>query len=109
MSATITWSVKSMHTVNEAQPNIVHLVVVSVKAEQDGFQAVYDEPLLLERPTGDFTPYEQLTQEQVLQWVFDILTPAGVAQREYGVSENVAHQINPPQAPAIQSLPWTTG
>ena len=107
MSATITWSVTDMRTVNENYPNIVHLVVVSLKATQNGVEVVSKEPLLLERPTGEFTPYENLTEAQVLQWVFDVFTPQGVAQRENGILENLRDQLTPPVAPVPTPLPWT--
>ena len=45
-------------------------------------------------PTGEFTPYDDLTQEQVLGWCYE----NGVDQAaiEANVSKQIADQINPP-------------
>ena len=53
-------------------------------------------------PTGNFTPYDQLTQDQVLGWCF----ANGVDQAaiEANVSAQIADQINPPVI--APPLPW---
>jgi hypothetical protein len=53
-------------------------------------------------PTGSFTPYPDLTQEQVLSWCY----ANGVDQAaiEANVSLQIQNQINPPVA--ALPLPW---
>jgi len=53
-------------------------------------------------PSSDFTPYEDLTQEQVLGWCFS----NGVDQKaiEANVSAQIENQINPPVI--APPLPW---
>ena len=53
-------------------------------------------------PTGSFTPYKDLTQEQVLSWCY----ANGVDQAaiEANVSLQIANQINPPVVSL--PLPW---
>ena len=53
-------------------------------------------------PTGSFTPYEDLTQEQVLQWCYE----NGVDKTaiEANVSLQIENQINPPVVSL--PLPW---
>jgi hypothetical protein len=53
-------------------------------------------------PTGSFTPYEDLTQQQVLDWCFS----NGVDQAaiEANVSLQIENQINPPII--APPLPW---
>jgi len=53
-------------------------------------------------PSGDFTPYEDLTQDQVLGWCF----ASGVDKTaiEANVSAQIADQINPPVI--APPLPW---
>jgi len=53
-------------------------------------------------PTGEFTPYEDLTQEQVLGWCYS----NGVDQAaiEANVSLQIENQINPPVV--TLPLPW---
>ena len=53
-------------------------------------------------PTGSFTPYEDLTQEQVLDWCYE----NGVDKTaiEANVSAQIENQINPPVV--VLPLPW---
>jgi hypothetical protein len=53
-------------------------------------------------PSGDFTPYEDLTQDQVLSWCF----ANGVDQAaiEANVTAQIENQINPPII--APPLPW---
>jgi len=53
-------------------------------------------------PTGSFTPYPDLTQEQVLSWCY----ANGVDQAaiEANVSLQIQNQINPPVV--VLPLPW---
>jgi len=53
-------------------------------------------------PSGEFTPYEDLTQEQVLGWCFS----NGVDQAaiEANVTQQIENQINPPVV--TLPLPW---
>ena len=53
-------------------------------------------------PTGSFTPYEDLTQEQVLQWCYE----NGVDKTaiEANVTLQIENQINPPVV--VLPLPW---
>ena len=52
-----------------------------------------------------FTPYDQLTQEQVLGWVKDIMGPDQVAQYENGALADLELLINPPIVNL--PLPWS--
>jgi hypothetical protein len=55
-------------------------------------------------PSGDFTPYEDLTEQQVLGWCFS----NGVDQTaiEANVTQQINDQINPPVI--APPLPWVT-
>ena len=53
-------------------------------------------------PSGSFTPYEDLTQDQVLQWCYE----NGVDKNaiEANVTAQIQNQINPPVV--TLPLPW---
>lgn len=54
-------------------------------------------------PTGaDFTPYNQLTQDQVLQWCWE--NGVDKAATEAAVQTQINNQINPPVV--SPPLPW---
>lgn len=51
-----------------------------------------------------FTPYDQLTQAQVIGWVKDALGEEAVTGYEANVAQQIADQINPPVV--SPALPW---
>ena len=53
-------------------------------------------------PSGSFTPYEDLTQDQVLGWCYE--NGVDQASIEANVSAQIADQINPPVI--APPLPW---
>jgi hypothetical protein len=53
-----------------------------------------------------FTPYEDLTEAQVIGWVQDALGAEQVAAYEANVAQQIADQIDPPVV--TPPLPWAT-
>ena len=51
-----------------------------------------------------FTPYDQLTEQQVLGWVKDVMGPEQVAQYEAGALADLERLVNPPVINL--PLPW---
>ena len=56
-------------------------------------------------PTGSFTPYEDLTQDQVLGWCYE--NGVDKVAIEANVNKQIADQINPPII--APPLPWLNG
>jgi hypothetical protein len=54
-----------------------------------------------------FTPYEDLTEVQVVGWVQDALGAEQVASYEANVAQQIADQIDPPVV--TPPLPWAEG
>jgi hypothetical protein len=52
-----------------------------------------------------FTPYEDLTEAQVIGWVQDALGAEQVAAYEANVAQQIADQIDPPVV--TPPLPWS--
>jgi len=53
-----------------------------------------------------FTPYNQLTQAQVIGWVQESLGAQGIANYEANVQGQINSLENPPVSPVTQPLPW---
>jgi hypothetical protein len=56
----------------------------------------------------DFIPLEDLTEEEVLEWVKLSLGENGVISIEACIQGQIDSQINPPQTPENTPLPWQT-
>jgi hypothetical protein len=69
---------------------------------QDQYSASIYNTCQLPAPEGTFTPYADLTQDQVLGWIW----ANGVDQQatEQAVQTNIDNQINPPIV--TPPLPW---
>lgn len=55
-------------------------------------------------PQTAFVPYDQLTEPQVIQWVFDVLGEGKVLAIETNLAEQLAYQQNPPVV--VLPNPW---
>jgi hypothetical protein len=111
MSATITWTIQWMNAYPQYDGQTD--VVISAGWACNGLQiegnkryngTVYGSASFTLNPDVPFTPYADLTQDQVLGWVW----ASGVDKTatEAAVQQQIDNQINPPivQPP----LPWVT-
>lgn len=111
MSATITWRVGTLECYPEYQHNTD--VVFTVHWDCLGSETVsgstyngrtYGSTGVTYHSGSDFTPYEQLTQEQVLGWVWDAIGSDSKQNYESAVQTQINNQINPPIV--TPPLPW---
>ena len=107
MSATITWSVTAMDAYPQVdgETDVVFTVHWTCAGVQDTFSSSIYSTCSVPTPTGGaFTPYDQLTQAQVLGWIWG----NGVDQTatEAAVQQQINNQIDPPVV--TPPLPWVT-
>ena len=107
MTATITWSVTAMDAYPQAegQTDVVFTVHWTCAGVQDTYQAsVYSTCGVTYLSGTPYTTYAQLTQDQVLGWIW----ASGVdkAATEAAVQQQINNQINPPVV--TPKLPWIT-
>jgi hypothetical protein len=57
---------------------------------------------------GAFIPFENLTQEQVIEWVKAAVRPEDKAHYEMGLTRILAMKANPPVRPVVKPAPWNT-
>jgi len=95
------WSVTKLEvTTYEGLTDVVISVSWSVTDTQQGITETISGVTLVEHPGDNFTPYDQLTEAQVLEWVFKKVSQSGteaiVTQR---IQDKITPAIDPP-------LPW---
>lgn len=95
------WSVTKLEvTTYEGLTDVVISVSWSVTDTQQDITETFSGVTLVEPPGDNFTPYDQLTEAQVLEWVFKKVSQAGteaiVTQR---IQDKITPAIDPP-------LPW---
>jgi hypothetical protein len=107
MTITNTWNVLQMDAYPEKDGEedvvfTVHWTLTGTDGTYNG--SVYGSVGVNVDPEEPFTPYEDLTQEQVIGWVKDALGEDQVASYEENVAQQIENQINPPIV--TPPLPW---
>jgi hypothetical protein len=106
MTATITWNVSALDCYPQEGGNTD--VVFNVHWTCAGTDGTYNASVYstcsVPAPTGSaFTPYANLTQEQVLGWIW--ANGVDQAATEAAVQQQIDNQINPPVV--TPPLPWS--
>lgn len=100
-----TWSIYSMSLkpVEGSFTDVVYIAFWQCQATDSGYTAdiMGNVALPSPEPGAPFTPYPDLTQQQVLDWVFAVMGPQTVSMIEAEVDVKLQNLINPP----IISLP----
>jgi len=107
MSVTNTWIVEQMdcYPQAEGQTDVVFIIHWRVNAANGNYTATSYGTVGVTYVAGaPYTPYADLTQDQVVGWVQASLGPEQVVNIEAALATNIANQINPPVV--TPPLPW---
>jgi hypothetical protein len=101
---TILWIIERL-LVKPTEGSLTDVVITAdwrCNGSQESFSGTCYGSCSFQPPSGSFTPYDQLTEQQVLDWCF----ANGVDQKaiEANVSLQIENQINPPII--APPLPW---
>lgn len=102
---TFTWVINSLQVMQSPEPNTVVMSNFTILGEEGGItgSVTYSVNLLPANPNS-FTPYDQITQAQAIQWTQEALGPDRVAAMEGEVQAQIDAQKIPEPQPA--PLPW---
>lgn len=107
----VTWQVQQMTCYPQADgyTDVVFKVdwvcIAAVSAEPNAQSAYVTSSTYLTQPSGSFTPYDQLTQEQVLGWVWGV-PDFPKFETESSAVNQLDQLVNPPVV--TPPLPWAT-
>jgi hypothetical protein len=109
MTVTSTWKIEQLdcYPTKEGQTDVVFTIHWRVNGTDGTYDATnYGTLAVTYVADAAFTPYANLTQDQVIGWVKDSMGADMVADIEAGISVRIANLANPPViSPA---LPWAT-
>lgn len=107
MANTYYWYVQSLECYPESggQQNVIFKIYWQLDGT-DGPNSgtIYGDVNTTYTAGGPFTPYNQLTQDQVIGWVKEALGPEGIAEAQANVDAQIAAAANPPVV--SPPLPW---
>ena len=103
MATTFTTTINSMYTIDTPEPGFVCNVLWTVTGVDGTYTAeIGGNSLFTVQEGPTFTPYDQLTQAQVLAWI-----PAEqITSAQECVQGQIKSLITPPVSPANTPLPW---
>ena len=105
MNITYTWTVTKMDCYPQEGNNtdVVFIVHWTCSGANETYCGSVYGTCNVPTPSGPFTPYADLTQDQVLGWIW----ASGVdkTSAEAAVAQQIANQINPPVV--TSPLPWS--
>jgi len=99
MAITYNWIVEQMNSYPEKDgyTDVVFTVYWRINANEGNYNATnYGSVGVTLDPEATFTPYSELTQDQVVGWVQSAMGPELVADIEAGLAGQIAALINPP-------------
>jgi len=102
------WKVSQMIVAPEqgGQTNVVVNAFYSVTSEIVG-AATFNSGQWFTYTGGEFTPYDQLTEEQVIGWIQSALGQDGVASIYANIDAQVENILHPKPQPQPEPLPWS--
>lgn len=101
------WKIKNMMAKpHEGLENVVTSVLFEVSKTSGEFTVDYSSSCIL--TLGDsFTPFADLTEDQVISWVKADLGEDMIKSIENSLDGQLESLTNPPVSPEIVELPWS--
>jgi hypothetical protein len=102
MTATTEWNIAQLE--RHLTDGAVYTAHWTVSLEEEGESAsAYGSVGFSDPDPTDFTPYDELTKEQVVGWVKDVLGEEQVTSVEESLANQIQEKLNPTDSPGI---PW---
>lgn len=110
MTITYKWTVNSMLTVQQPNPNYVTNVAWMVEGTDGTYFARCGNNTSFDSgQASSFIPYDQLTEELVIEWIKSALGQEGVADYEKAIQTQIEELSKAATTPQSAALPWQQG
>ena len=107
MAITYTWTVTNMSVLQTPQPNFVVNAEWLCSGVEDAYSAeIGGVQSFPDQQGADFVPYANLTEAEVLGWIWEQMGANGKSNSEACVEGQIESEKNPPVSPTQEPLPW---
>jgi hypothetical protein len=90
-------------------PDTVVSVLFQITAADGNYTADIKRAASFQSVDGaPFTPFSQLSEQQVIEWVKASIPANIIAQIEKMLIKSIEQKKNPPVRPAVKPAPWST-
>ena len=89
---------------DNGHPNVIYAVDWRLTGQDAHYSSDFYGRVSLPEPSGIFTPYNDLTEAQVQEWVESALGAEQVAAYKAAIAQQIEMQKNP--IDAVLPLPW---
>ena len=107
---TYVWTITSLSTVPRVDARLDVVVLAQwtlVGKDELGVQGSLNSSSQFTLTQGQgYTPYKDLTEDEVIGWVQATLGIAGVTNAEASIQSQITSTLNPSVIPTPQPLPW---
>jgi len=108
MTTSFIWKIGQLYTVQQPDPDYVVTAVWTVFGQDGQYSGVRTGSAEFDsQQASSFIPYNQLTQDIVLQWVYASLGEQGVAEMQANVQAQIDYQKGLNVGPQVTPLPWS--
>ena len=113
MAITYTWTVTNMSVLQTPQPDFVVNAQWLCSGVDD--TSTEENPLIAnisgiqsfpDQQGDNFVPYANLTEAEVLGWIWEQMGANGKSNSEACVEGQIESEKNPPVSPTSEALPW---
>jgi hypothetical protein len=107
MANTYTWVISQLecYPQHEGHSDVVFTIHWRRQATDGTHNAdIYGSQSVTLDPSAPFTPFDQLTEAQVIGWLESAIGAGMLATQEATLDQQIANQINPPVV--RPALPW---
>jgi hypothetical protein len=103
MTISLTWSITGLGSCDDfGYQNVVNTIkYLCVGIDESGVEHLSSGSTPIPPPSGTFIPYQDLTQQEVLDWLWQYMGEEG----KLSVEQSVLTQFEP--APISPPLPWS--
>lgn len=101
------WSVLSLEVVPQLNnlSNVVNKINYRVTGLEDSYLGELNSHVKINlNENNSFIPFDNLTNEQVVNWLHETLGSAGVSAHENAIRLQIENQKNPPSV--VKAPPW---
>lgn len=106
MAVTYTWAINELFSYPQAEglQDVVFGAAYTLSGADGDYSASQGGQVPFPAPEAGFTPYNELTEDQVVDWVKSSLGADAVSALESQIAQMINEQINP--TVVINPLPW---